>query len=275
MDQTAIELAKITAVTGLSAPLIHKVLGPTAEYMGGELQMWTERRLRNLGRIFRNASDKLGDESPEQQSVSPRVLARIMDDGSYCEDEVMVEYMGGVLASSRSGTSRDDEGAAMAGQVTRLSTYAVRLHYILYSVARQLFAGSDVNPGSQTRLATLVAYTPWHVVYLAMNPSEDEDIQPIIVAAMWSLMGESLTGTWELGGVDDLSEHVRKSVPGPGIVFAPTPNGVRLFMWAQGKGRSLKPFFDESWQPSLFQGVEIAPESQRVSDLPIRGSNSR
>ena len=113
----------IAGATKLGAPLVQRVLGPTADLLGNELADWTERRLTNVGRVVENAAKKLPPDADPEGAVAPRVLARIIADGSFCEDDVGVEYLGGVMASSRSGVSRDDRGATLAALIGRMSTY--------------------------------------------------------------------------------------------------------------------------------------------------------
>lgn len=42
-----------------SKDIIHKLLGPTADYLGGGLQAFTEKRVQNIKKIFENAWAKV------------------------------------------------------------------------------------------------------------------------------------------------------------------------------------------------------------------------
>src|SRR6266567_7917518 len=106
-----------------SAKIVEKLLGPTAEYLGDGLKSWTEKRVENTKRIFQHATKLLGDRIETAGGVPPKVLKGILDEGSFCDDELSAEYFGGVLASSRSGVSRDDRGAAFIALLGRLTTY--------------------------------------------------------------------------------------------------------------------------------------------------------
>ena len=130
--------------------LMGRVLGPTADYVGVGLQLWTEKRVNNVKRIFQKAEKRLGPDIDRPGSVPPRVLKGILDDGSFIEDELGAEYLGGVLASSRSETDRDDRGTTLVALVGRLSTYQLRLHYIFYVLCQRGVAGkNDLNLGQQ------------------------------------------------------------------------------------------------------------------------------
>lgn len=62
-------------------------------------------------------------------AVPPKVLKGIIGEAPFCDDELSAEYFGGVLASSRTGVSRNDRGAAFAALVGRLSAYEIRAHF--------------------------------------------------------------------------------------------------------------------------------------------------
>jgi hypothetical protein len=98
---------------------VEKNLGPTAEYLGGGLRAWTEKRVQNVATIFNKAQEKLGPEIEKAGSVPPRVLKEVLDEGSFCDDELTAEYFGGILASSRTPSGRDDRGRHIC--VSRLS----------------------------------------------------------------------------------------------------------------------------------------------------------
>ena len=125
---TGTGLAVLGAAIG-SKELVIKLLGPTADYIGTGLQAWTERRVNNVGRIFDIAVQRLGDKLNTEGRVHPKVLKEILSEGSFCDDQLAAEYFGGLLASSRTGISRDDRGAYFVSLVANLSTYQVRAHY--------------------------------------------------------------------------------------------------------------------------------------------------
>jgi hypothetical protein len=54
------------------------------------------------------ARRKLGIRAEQPGSIPARTLQKLLTDGSFVDDEICAEYFGGVLASSRSQTGRDD-----------------------------------------------------------------------------------------------------------------------------------------------------------------------
>src|SRR5205823_2957980 len=104
-----------------------------ADYVGGEAKNLVERCNINLDNVFKIAVRKLRGRLAVPGSVSPRVLKHIIDEGAFCEDEMVAEYLGGILASSRQADGRDDRGVCFLNDIKSLSSYQVRTHYLIYS----------------------------------------------------------------------------------------------------------------------------------------------
>ena len=228
-------LAILSAAIG-SRDTINRVVGPTASYIGEGLKGWTERRLNNVARIFRNAEEKLGDRAQEEGSVHPRVLKEILNDGSFAENDLAIEYFGGVLASSRTGVSRDDRGASLARLVARLSTYQIRSHFVFYRALRQLVhdpRGLDLQQGDGQYRRLFVPIRSY-VASLALEP--DERLADILGHTMHGLGREELIRTaWRYGDSQYMREWHAEAEEA-GLVFSPSRPGIELFLWAHGAG---------------------------------------
>ena len=227
-----------TAITVyLAKDGIAKLLGPTAEYLGEGLRDLTQRRIQSIGRIFSNASNKLGSKLEEPGQVPPRILKTVMNEGSYFEDPVALEYLGGVLASSRTEDGRDDRGARLAKIIDNLSTYQIRTHYLLYSTIATLFSNSGKPFGHPSDRANLEVFLPWQAYSRSMKFSQAELDNPQLLPHIWSgLYSDSLIeGQWRFGS----QETLKKSYPEvsePGIICQPSNLGAELFLWAFGYG---------------------------------------
>jgi hypothetical protein len=220
-----------------SAQLAVRVLGPTADYLGEGIKTWTQDRVRNVRNIFENAAEKLGSELDEEGAVPPRVLAGILTDGSYCDDPVATDYLGGVLASSRTGFKRDDRAASLVALISRMSTYEIRAHYVLYTAARQRLRGQSIylRMPEQRRFAGRI-FVPWSVYDPAMDFTSGEPANAITVHVMYGLSQEDLIGSeWVMGDVEALTSVSRFPTPGEGLVFEVTVPGMELYLWAQGR----------------------------------------
>ena len=101
---TTVGLGAITAY--LAKDGVAKLLGPTAEYLGGGLRDITQRRFENIGNVLSNASKKVGSQLEKPGQVPPRIIKAVINEASYCEDPLVLEYFGGVLASSWTESGR-------------------------------------------------------------------------------------------------------------------------------------------------------------------------
>ena len=220
-----------------SAKLFEKLLGPTADYFGKEFKNWTEKRINNVRKIFSNATQKLGNDIEINGSVPPKVLKSILIEGSFCDDELSIEYFGGVLASSRSAISRDDRGSYFISLINRLSSYQLRSHYIFYSIIKKLFDCQDFNVNLLNDREKMATHIPFDVFNHAMDFSENENAKVLIPHLMFGLLRENLIGEHILFGSGPyLKKHVNKRLKS-GIIFLPSTFGIELFLWANGKGR--------------------------------------
>jgi hypothetical protein len=228
-------LAILGAAIG-SAKVVEKVLGPTAEYLGNGMRDWTDRRVTNVARIFENANKKLGDKGDQEGSVHPKVLREILNNGSVTEDELAAEYFGGVLASSKTGVSRDDRGAMYCALTGRLTTYQIRAHYYFYSLIKYVFDGSDHSVAAPQSRSELELFIPIASFALAMELTEAEDLSTILSHVFWGLSAEGLIeNVFNFGG----EEYIKKYTPvatGSGMTVRPSALGVELFLWAHGLG---------------------------------------
>lgn len=260
---------------GASAPLALKVLGPTADYVGGELQQWTERRHENVRRIFEAAARKLDEEELEQPGqVPPRVLKEILAQGSYCDDELGAEYFGGVLASSRTEMSRDDRSAALAALIGRLSAYQLRTHYVLYEHARRLLnprsieIGLDAIRREEGRI--FIPYSAWEAG-MAFDPVEGGQAGEILQHTLFGLMREDLLEEEYASAEREVLAHTyKRNFPSGGLVYTISMHGIELFNKAHGVSGEFIDTTFVSPDPGFAIGIEIeiGGGSSRLVDLP-------
>ncbi len=219
-----------------SKELVQKILGPTADYLGGGLANWTQRAVKNTGRVFENAARKLGGQIDKTGAVPPNVLKGILENAPFCDDELGAEYFGGVLASSRTQVGRDDRGAAFISLVERLSTYEIRAHFVFYSAIRSLYQGLAINiaaPAGRWRLETFI---PTQDFAALMEFGVGENFENILAHVMFGLTREALIDA--NFGYGPLS-HIKGDYPAAttgGVLFTPSPLGTDFFLWAHGRG---------------------------------------
>ena len=182
-----------------------KILGPTADYIGGELKELTERRANNITAMFQNAARKLGSKLNEPGQVPPKVLKTIINDASYSDDVVSVEYFGGVLASARTPTGRDDRGARLAKILDGLSSYQIRTHYLMYSTVAKRFAPDENTFQTPDGRGKMQVFIPFSDYISAMHFTPAELDAQLLDHVMHGLANEGLIElTWHYGPKDAL-----------------------------------------------------------------------
>lgn len=255
------ETGTITALGGVlgSAKLVEKILGPSAEYIGEQLKSWTQKKVENLSNIFTNAENKLGDRINEEGSVSPKVLKEVLDEGAWCEERLQTEYFGGVLASSRTGISRDDRGAYFAKLISRLSSYQLRLHYMIYHNIRHLFLGKEFNVGLPEERRKMEIYVSITSYFQSMDFEKEEidNWNSILIHSIWGLDKDNLISTFSYGGVDHLKDKY-SDVKEYGFIIQPSQLGIELYLWAYGLGiSSCETIFKPSVKIDPIENIQI------------------
>jgi hypothetical protein len=225
-----------TAIGG--AKIIEKILGPSADYIGNQIKEWAEKKISNTAKIFKNTEEKLGDKINDSGRVPPKVLKGILEDGAWCEEDLQIEYFGGVLASSRSENPRDDRGAYFVSLISRLSTYQLRTHYLVYHSLKAQFNGQKMNVAFSGDRKKMEFFIPYSTYYNALDFSENEMPNGMLLMehAVVGLFKEKLIEDYTYGPL----EHLKKRLPeadDAGIIFVPSMLGVELFMWAYGFGQ--------------------------------------
>jgi hypothetical protein len=219
--------------------IIIKMLGPTADYVGNGIKDFASKRVENIQNIFLNASKKLGNKIEIDGGIHPKVLQGTLNEGSYANDSLSIEYFGGVLASSRSGISRDDRGAFFISLISRLSTYQLRLHYIFYHAIKQNFDGDDVNWSISGNRGKLRLYFPFTAYENCMDFIKEEKEKGGILFdhSINGLIREELIDPWfQSGSVEHLMPYLPTIIE-PGFILQPNRLGFELFYWAYGKGQ--------------------------------------
>lgn len=221
------------AVIG-SKDILVKVLGPTADYVGGEVQGFVEKCNINVDQIFVKARNKLGDRLEDEGIVSPRVLKSVLDEGRFCEDEVAAEYYGGVLASSKVKGGRDDRGVVHMEAIKRMSVYQLRLHYLFYSLLKE-FGEADSRIGTGKERSNNKIFIPFDVYSTAMEFLDTETLEVVLVHSIAGLVTNGLIGSDYSYGPKDHMESKYKDCPEfGGIILQPTVQGAELFLSAEG-----------------------------------------
>ncbi|MBM9512929.1 hypothetical protein [Desulfogranum marinum] len=216
-----------------SKDLVAKLLGPSAEYVGGEIKGLVDKCNINIGDIFNKAGRKAAGTLDDGSQVNPRVVKSVISEGSFCDDDTLKEYYAGILAASRTQDGTDDVGVSILGVLKSLSVYQVRLHYIFYREFHRLYSTNPARLGDVSERNKRKLYIPINTLISALKPGRD--LESLITHTVTGLVKHDLLGTtWQFG----MPEHLKKiyvKATQPGIILEPTLSGVELFAWANGK----------------------------------------
>lgn len=263
---TTLGIGAIAAYLGKDG--LEKLLGPTAEYLGGGLRDLAQKRVETIARIFQTAQRRLGDRVDQAGTVPPKVLKSVLDEGSFASQDIEVEYFGGILASSRTESGRDDRGARLSKLIDRLSSYQLRSHYLIYSTIRAAFSNRNLSMSFHSR-AKMRIFVPLFNYCRAMEFSDQEfdQIDNLMSHIFFGLQSELLLdGSFQYG-----DRHTMKSyfsdADDAGFVCQPSALGAELFLWAFGAAnKPMDYIFDPSFNCRVDGMPEVIPGARVVED---------
>lgn len=211
--------------------LVERVLGPAADEIGAFLGGYTRFRLDNLQRMMELAEKK---KAGRTGVISPRVAQRLVEEGSWTDDETMAEYLSGVLASSTSVDGRDDRAVPMSAMITSMSSGQLRAHFVIYrTLIEQLRNHPEVKPALDRR--SLGMYAEWDEFATAIGKpgkaTNSEMVHAISGLVRLGLLGDS----WKIGTVEvspEVQEFLRPRGWEGFVHVNPSYGGLELYTWA-------------------------------------------
>lgn len=254
-----------------AAALLRRVLGPPADALGRRLARAVDPdHAERTMLVLENAARKLPGEE-EEGEMNPRVLGRVVDEVEWADDHVLVDYLGGILASAKTPAGRDDRGVMWTRVVGGLATYSLRLHYVIYTIARQMYPGrvQSITDGDKLHSGRLCI--PHRLIVQAMDFSEVEapSANGIYSHAVFALASEDMIHQdFVFGSTEMLVANQVPYATEPGITLTVTPRGAELYMWAHGHGSKhvnefLNPELTFEYPPEI-----LIPEgAQFVTDM--------
>lgn len=219
-----------------SSPLMVKILGPTADYLGKGLQKFTEKHFNNLNRIFQKTEHKLDSLHKEGGEVPPRVLKHILDEGGFIDNEFSAEYFSGVLASSKSTISRDDRALVLLRTLEGMSNYEIRLHYLLYRTYREVFQNHQSFCLSKEDMAMkLSVFIPDASLIALLELEAGENVNQILEYSIPGLANRGLIQKNYRFGSSEWLNEANKKIESAGLISCPSLLGAQLFLAAHGQ----------------------------------------
>lgn len=246
-------------IASSTTSLIQRALGPAADVLGEHLAAMTRKRVANTERIAAKTIEK-ADRFGRTGSANPRVAKAVLEEGSYCDDDLMSEYFSGLLASSWTPDGRDDRAVFWSKLVAGLSSPQVRLHYLLYREwAARLHGRYDITLGLDDGRRKAEAEILLIEILSRMTPEGEEDLTVSQPDQGYSVLSHAIVGLVREGvladkwGVGNKSGLKRENSPYPQLLHAmPSAAGIELFGWAIGqRGLSAYEFLNLGDLPPL------------------------
>lgn len=178
----------------------------------------------------------------------------------------MAEYLGGVLAGCRTPDGRDDRAVVWSGLITRLSSFQVRAHFLLYREWVDRLAATKLDLGQDRSLATM--YVDLDEFKLALMQGAELDTDAVLLHTTTGLAANDLIDdTWIFGETSKMLGAQQQCSFTNALRVHPTITGVELFGWAQG----LPGLTVDEWtsQPSIVNPDEAMPRLKGVVLLQV------
>jgi hypothetical protein len=268
------ELAKWAgeaAGAGLSATLAWNVLGPPSRAIGRRLERSVDEfDLGQIGRVVRSAGRKVPNLATPGQ-VPARVLARVLDEAEWVDEEILVEYLGGVLASSRSPEGLDDRGVTWVGFIRDMSAYALKMHYVIYTCARRLYPDrvESITDGSKLHAGRM--FIPEHLFMEILDVADESQREGVVSHCVFRLHSLGLIADGFAHSDEPTFLQTHGSFPQAtegGLCVTATASGVELYMWGHGHGaRSLDDFLDVDLAFERPEGLEVGTGAHLIDDV--------
>ena len=214
------DLAITSGVTVGAVWAAKKLLGPTFDAIGDDLASFYKF---GVDKILSSAYRKTKDIH-DGKAANLRVAHDILQNGAFSSDEFVLEYFGGLLASSRSSDGWKDDATPFVDVVKSLSSSQLKLHYNIYSALEQLaLSDPEISHSSSSGSDAVKSKT----LYIHYNDS-NAAIHLNVLARHGLVGSASFTGTRFRYPNDD-EEQILFYVSG-----SPTTFGVMLYAAAHG-----------------------------------------
>lgn len=232
----------IASIIFANKDLVNKLLGPSCEYLGDKIKdKIVHKGLENIGNIFSKACKKLGNKINEPGKVNSRILQSILTTGSFCEDELIQEYLAGALALSRTKDGIDDSVIGVIKIIESLSSIDLRLHYILYTSFYEKCKNKNLIIEN---LNVLKSYSPF--IPIAELKKEFIYESNVCMNSSNLLNSKNLIDFFGFDDTNPLEITFNRTTDDAGLIFTPTLLGIRLFFTLHGTDFSNNQIFQNS-----------------------------
>jgi hypothetical protein len=151
----------------------------------------------------------------------------------------MADYLGGVLAGSQTPTGRDDRAVTWSALITRLSSFQIRAHYLLYREWAARILNTNAKLWVQGR-PNPILYVELNEFVTALVQDSGIDGYDALTHTLSGLSGNDLISNWAFGNSFEVYIQFPPFLDKIELPFAqavrvmPTMAGVELYGWAAG-----------------------------------------
>lgn len=177
----------------------------------------------------------------DELTPGERTAWAVFDTAWKNDDSIVADYLGGILAAS----GEDDTGVPIAALIARLSSLDLRLHFALYRTYQPFISTTvEVQQPEAVTLPDLYV-SKADLLDLCGLPHEALGIVRL-EQALRNLGRERLIGQVLHNGFDgspsepflfsdaEIRRWFKRDPPSPGVVFAPSSDGMSLLAWGVG-----------------------------------------
>ncbi len=188
--------------------------------------------------VIDRARKKAGDRELEP---GERTAWAVLDTAWKNDDSIVADYLGGVLASS----SKDDTGVPIAALIARLSSLDLRLHFAIYRTYQPFMSITVGLEGVEEVSCPDLYVSKANLLDACGLPREPPGII-LLEQALRNLGRERLIGQVLHNGFNgspsepflfsdaEIRRWFKRDPPEPGVVFAPSSDGMSLLAWGSG-----------------------------------------
>ncbi|KAB1864574.1 hypothetical protein [Microbacterium algeriense] len=260
--------------------LLSRLLGPSADVLG---QDWAERlRQKNMARLL-SKTEKHAEGKADPGWAQPRVANAVFEAAQYANDEIVTDYLSGVLASSREPDGGTDDALPWSSLVSRLSALQLRIHYVFYANLRQIVKATEERQ-RLFHFESREVLLPMREFLPAIGLDADGTDFQRFADAMQGLAQEDLIKDYAYGDREFFTEQRAKEFSFPRLRGMPqkksvleTPYddvlridfssfGVQFFLWGVGHGMAHDTDYLDPDQDLLLNDPDAL-----ISDAPLTG----
>tara|TARA_B100001094_G_C18195576_1_gene810570 strand:+ start:2581 stop:3366 length:786 start_codon:yes stop_codon:yes gene_type:complete len=234
----------------INLEMIAQILGSSAVYFNQDL---SPQRLENVNRILLKTQEKFLECTKQKGQIPPKMVRSLINEGSFADDKVAIDYFAGILASSRNKIGRDDRGISMAKLVDNLSCYQLRSHFLIYSTIRSKFKDKRYHfEFDDCERMEIFLPTFFYAKAMKMNKDEFNQVNNLAMHSIQGLANHNLIDKNFYFGYPEHHHQYFKGFDFEGIICQPTKFGVQLFLWAFGAGNeNIEFLFHEKFKPKI------------------------